>query len=135
MGEKHIFIIKTDQYAGNFERELCAYCTGVVGDCGVGEEERNKFIDDYSEEKADEMWELLEQRFDDNGCARPVSVGFPNTTLEIYFHSRPTREVINMIKERANKFELKDYKGSLKPLSILGFRMKKETTTIKSVDI
>lgn len=32
------FIIDTDQYAGNFERELTAYCTGIVGDCHVGEE-------------------------------------------------------------------------------------------------
>jgi len=32
------FIIDTDQYAGNFEREMCAYLTGTVGECGVGDE-------------------------------------------------------------------------------------------------
>ncbi|KKK83825.1 hypothetical protein LCGC14_2789530, partial [marine sediment metagenome] len=31
-----IFIIDTDSYAGNFEREMCAYITGRVGECGVG---------------------------------------------------------------------------------------------------
>ena len=134
MSEKYTLIILTDQYAGNFERELCAYCTGVIGACGVGETEQNKFIDDYSEEKSDEMWELLEQRYDE-GCARPVSVSSPNTALEIYFYDRPTQEVIDMIKERANKFELKDWNSKLKPLSILGFELKIENTTTEYTDI
>lgn len=134
MSEKYTLIILTDQYAGNFERELCAYCTGVIGACGVGETEQNKFIDDYSEEKSDEMWELLEQRYDE-GCERPVSVSSPNTALEIYFYDRPTQEVIDMIKERANKFELKDWNSKLKPLSILGFELKIETTTTEYTDI
>ena len=134
MSEKYTFIILTDQYTGNFERELCAYCTGVVGDCGVGEKQRTKFIEDYSEEKADEIWELLEQRYDE-GCARPVSVSSPNTALEIYFYDRPTQEVIDMIKERANKFKLKDWCVKPKPLSILGFELKREITTIEHIDI
>lgn len=29
-------IIDTENYAGNFEREMCAYITGQTGDCGVG---------------------------------------------------------------------------------------------------
>lgn len=29
--------INTEQYAGNFERELCAYVTGQYGECGVGD--------------------------------------------------------------------------------------------------
>ena len=32
------FIIDTDQYAGNFERELCAWTTGQIGECEVGKE-------------------------------------------------------------------------------------------------
>ena len=31
-----MIIIDTDTYAGNFERELCAYVTGIVRDCEVG---------------------------------------------------------------------------------------------------
>ena len=134
MSERYTFIILTDQYTGNFERELCAYCTGVVGDCGVGEKQRTKFIVDYSEEKADEIWELLEQRYDE-GCARPVSVSSPNTALEIYFYDRPTQEVIDMIKERANKFKLKDFNDKPKPLSILGFELKIEITITEYIDI
>lgn len=29
--------INTERYAGNFERELCAYVTGQYGECGVGD--------------------------------------------------------------------------------------------------
>lgn len=32
----YIFCVDTEQYAGNFERKLCAYMTGAVADCGVG---------------------------------------------------------------------------------------------------
>ena len=32
------FIIDTEQYAGNFERQMAAWITGVIGGCGVGEE-------------------------------------------------------------------------------------------------
>ncbi|HWY34086.1 MAG TPA: hypothetical protein VNX68_05525, partial [Nitrosopumilaceae archaeon] len=32
------FIIDTDSYSGNFERQMCAYSTGQLGDCEVGEE-------------------------------------------------------------------------------------------------
>jgi hypothetical protein len=32
-----IIRINTERYAGNFERELCAYVTGQYGDCGVGD--------------------------------------------------------------------------------------------------
>lgn len=30
------FIIDTDTYTGNFERELCAFVTGATGECRVG---------------------------------------------------------------------------------------------------
>lgn len=32
------FIIDTEQYAGNFERQMAAWITGMIGGCGVGEE-------------------------------------------------------------------------------------------------
>jgi hypothetical protein len=37
-GERLLFVVDTDTYAGNFEREMCAYITGQVGECEVGEE-------------------------------------------------------------------------------------------------
>ena len=41
-----VFIIDTNQYAGNFERAMCAYCTGMIGQCEVGEEMTILFEDD-----------------------------------------------------------------------------------------
>jgi hypothetical protein len=31
-----LFIVDTDSYAGNFERCMCAYMTGQIGECEVG---------------------------------------------------------------------------------------------------
>ena len=38
MNNYYGFIVDTDSYAGNFEREMCAYMTGHIGECSVGEE-------------------------------------------------------------------------------------------------
>lgn len=137
MSDMYILIVQTDQYTGNFERELCAYCTGVIGQCEVGDKQRAMFIKDYDEEKADAMWELLEQRADDNGCLRPVSMCSPgNKNLEIYFNDRPTQEIIDMIKERAEKFtQEKDWRGKPRTMKILGFQMIKESTTTEVIKL
>jgi hypothetical protein len=66
------FVIDCDQYAGNYEREMTAYITGCIGDCGVGGElskELSKdgialgFFDD-----------LIINEPDENGCARPCKM-------------------------------------------------------------
>lgn len=36
--ETILLVIDTDQYSGNFERELCAHVTGHTGDCEVGDD-------------------------------------------------------------------------------------------------
>lgn len=69
MSKKWIFIIDTDEYAGNFERDMCAYVTGQIGDCGVGDD----FSALYNEEVKDgpDFDSFIESRPDDNGCCRP----------------------------------------------------------------
>lgn len=47
-------VIKTNQYAGNFERELCAHLTGIVGECEVGEEYVDESITEIFEQSIDE---------------------------------------------------------------------------------
>ncbi len=37
--DHYLFVIDTDTYAGSFEREICAYVTGQIGECEVGKEE------------------------------------------------------------------------------------------------
>lgn len=47
MEELYIFIVDTDAYSGNFERELTAYITGQYGDCGVGSESADDFVEKF----------------------------------------------------------------------------------------
>lgn len=68
--DKIYFVIDTNTYAGNFEREMCAYITGQTGDCGVGVEIAGEVDSDYSDEMAD----LVSQESDENGCYRPCKI-------------------------------------------------------------
>lgn len=70
--EHKAIIIDTEQYAGNFEREMCAYVTGQYGDCGVG---RN-IADSISDEIRHLAWwtDHIVQRADEHGTERPASI-------------------------------------------------------------
>ena len=63
-------IIHTNEYAGNFEREMCAYTTGHIGECGVGtelvENDIKELFNDY-----------IIQVENDRNCKRPVAI-YPN---------------------------------------------------------
>jgi hypothetical protein len=63
------FVIDTDQYAGSFERELCAHITGHVGECGVGE--------DFVEDGVAELFNNVVEVPDEHGCRRPCAI-YPN---------------------------------------------------------
>lgn len=93
-------VIKTDSYAGNFERELCAWLTGTIGECGVGK----KLV----ESDIEEMFEdILYQMPDDHGCYRPVSIRFDDTNnLVIFFEASPSQEQMNVILERSKRIPM-----------------------------
>lgn len=65
-------VIDTEQYAGNFEREMCAYLTGQFGNCGVG----TKISAAVSEEiKHLDWWKRhIAQEANEHGIERPVSI-------------------------------------------------------------
>lgn len=91
------FKIKTDSYAGNFEREMCAYVTGQIGECEVGEE----FVDDNIRNLFSNVMDLP----DDHGCYRPVSLDDSNSdNLIIFFEDEPTKEQIQIMMERSSNF-------------------------------
>jgi hypothetical protein len=71
--EKRIFVIDTDSYSGNFEREMCAYLTGIVGDCEVGDKFAKLYVQETGD-KSDQFGEYVEQRPDDHGCYRPCYI-------------------------------------------------------------
>lgn len=70
--KSNILVIDTENYSGNFEREMCAYITGQVGECGVGEELAELAKEDI---KHLAWWEehIVNEK-DDNGCERPASI-------------------------------------------------------------
>jgi hypothetical protein len=114
-------IIQTNEYAGNFERDLCAHCTGQIGDCGVGDDYIDKAVmkvfglndsfdadelEDYDEDYEEE--EIIMSVADDHGCYRPCSI-YQNEAkayndVIIYFYNKPTAEQIKMVKDRAATF-------------------------------
>jgi hypothetical protein len=71
---KYYFVIDTDTYAGNFEREITTYITGIVGDCG-----RDQMIQKYvlpliPQNRKDEFDRIIRQEPDDHGCFRPCKI-------------------------------------------------------------
>lgn len=64
--------IHTNQYAGKFEREMCAYITGQYGDCGTGDviaQGARKSIKNLSWFEHHLQW--VE---DEAGCYRPCAI-------------------------------------------------------------
>ena len=47
----YTFIIDTEQYSGNFERQMTAYMTAQIGDCEVGEELVDDALESLSKDK------------------------------------------------------------------------------------
>lgn len=131
------FIIKTNSYAGNFERQMCAHLTGCVGDCEVGEE--------YVEEKiTDEFEGSLQWVSNDNGCARPTSIhcneGNLYNNVVIYFEHKPTADQIKLMKERLETFPaaMKRHKNGTsmgEELEVLGFELEEYNRTVKKISL
>jgi len=123
-------VIKTNQYAGNFERELCAHLTGIIGECEVGEEYVDEAITEIFEESVGQM-------ADDNGCRRPVSLGSQNEgasgqDVVIYFDYEPTKEQVEIIKERLLTFEPATW---IKGLEFKGIELIEYQKTFISVEL
>lgn len=66
----YFFVIDTEDYAGNFERQLCAYITGRVGECGVGDDMAALF----KEETGQEAFDNVIEEPDEHGCHRPATI-------------------------------------------------------------
>jgi hypothetical protein len=126
------FVIATDSYAGNFERDMCAYVTGRIGECGVGTEYQEIFQMECQGYEVDSV-ELRINPNDSYPVMRPTSMVQIETSdgkrayngVQIYFAFEPTYSEIEFMKERAYKFAgLKE-----QSLKILGFFVLKEITT------
>lgn len=73
-----VVAIDTTDYSGNFERKMCAFVTGVVGECEVGADLAEGTINDLEEGGCASFLEWIDEHIvhesDDNGCHRPCSI-------------------------------------------------------------
>ena len=79
VGSGYIFVIDTDEYAGNFERHMCGYLTGITGDCGVCVEAAKRFAKDMglnfvNERVVNNPFADIVQNVSEDGCYRPCSI-------------------------------------------------------------
>ena len=69
----HLYV-DTENYSGNFEREMAAFATGQIGDCGVGQ----SFAETAQKEMTHAAWweEHIVQQEDEKGSEfyRPVEI-------------------------------------------------------------
>jgi len=73
MDKRYFFIIDTNSYAGNFERNMCAYLTGQIGDCEVGDDIAAEFEEQFPDEYA-EFQDIIGSDSDEHGCSRPCEM-------------------------------------------------------------
>lgn len=116
-------VIKTDAYAGNFERQLCAWLTGTIGMCEVGK--------NLIEPDIEMMFEdTICQMPDDHGCYRPVSIRFNDTNnFVIFFQSSPSQEQMAVILERSKripKYKFMDGDFNIISMELIEYIIRKE---------
>lgn len=96
----HILVVKTNLYAGSFERVMCAFMTGCIGDCEVGRKQSESFIEDFGD-----IFEHNIQRIpDDSGCHRPCSIGDDKNEVAIFFHKPLDYSSLSFLRSRAEEF-------------------------------
>lgn len=138
-----VFVIDTDRYAGNFERDMTAWITGHIGDCDVGREYTAAACDALSRSVRTWIDDYIDQEPDEHGCHRPCVIWeTPGTSgvynsVGIFFSRRPPKKVIEAMKERARTFNDRPAKyswGADTP-TITGFRLCRKTvvTTTKTL--
>lgn len=142
--KKYSFIIDTNSYSGNFEREMCAFLTGQVGECGVGDEHAKEFKEQFPNEYAI-FEDIIGSESDDNGCYRPCDITeTPGRftkhpayeSVLIHFCKKPPTEIIEFMERRALEFaetQTIDYNNN--HCKILGFRLEEHVTTTTSIPI
>lgn len=127
----YVLVVDTNRHAGNFEREMCAFITGILGASEAGEEEAAKFFEDLGlNSKEDQMFNnpfadlVVQIPRDSECCHSPCSIwGNEINSVAIFFCERPSDELIAMMKERARQF------CKSRRIAIHGFRLIRKQST------
>ena len=100
--DRFIFIVDTEQYSGNFERQMCAHLTNQIGECEVGKEYITDLEDLAEEYPAHDVpkilaWiesNILQVPDDDNYCRRPCVIwpteGRSNDGMGKHYNVKPS---------------------------------------------
>jgi len=136
MNKRYLFIINTDKYAGNFEREMCAYSTGQIGDCEVGHRQADDFLDEYGEDVVNEFGDKIMQVADEHGCYRPCEIYNNNIETNneyhavcISFNQPPTSHMIHIMRGMSIEY------GVMKGINVLSFELLLEETSVITTEI
>lgn len=104
-------IVNTNCYAGNFEREYCAFVTGALGECEVGEKQADAYREWLGENVDLFEEDVVTQSQDDRGCWRPVAIYNDEGVDEEFYHSLEigleeplSDDQIKVIQERSRMF-------------------------------
>lgn len=163
-----ILAIDTTEHAGSFEREMCAFCTGQVGECEIGSKQADAFNAWYAASHGDgnPFDVIVDLVMDDTGILRPcVKLPTPGRwsdglgrhfddadldpakgqmkypaleTVGIYFNSRPSQRLRDIVITRAWEF-CQNYRSRAGhnggPIGIRGFRLITRTTQTVVTDV
>ncbi len=132
MTQQTLLVIDTDSYAGNFEREIVAYSTGMYDEY-MGEDEGNGFKEwaaAYGLQNPDMFGLLVTTHLNDDEdygmCYASIDMG-PNglyNSVRFAAERRPTKEELDIIKLRVEDYATKNN------IVILGYRLiTKQTIT------
>ena len=70
----YIFVVDTEKYSGNFEREMVAYMTGFVNECNVGKVEADIFKKEVNNKKFKYIDNILIEKFNDHDRLSPLAI-------------------------------------------------------------
>ncbi len=138
------FVIDTNAYAGNFEREMGGYIVGQVDE--YGGHRAGSYIELYQQECPDDPFEsIVEWRLydpgDDGFMRRPASIfKSPNgdyNSVVIYLNKRPSKKLLGLLVERTIAYsklpEMMKF-FSHRP-KILGCRLVQERIVVESEEV
>lgn len=113
MAEKWMFVVDTEEYSGNFERELTAFMTGIIPQReGHGDKEAAMFEKELGEEKVQEMEDLVSFEVNDDDdvpehmtCCLVSTPGMFNDGFGGHFKDGEERQALKHYNSEADKRE------------------------------
>lgn len=129
--------VYTDEYAGNFGRELCAWMTGSVGQCNVGHAALHLVQQTGAAIARMELPAnpIPTRHVSHEGNYKPMALGHSTMNIVIYFEAEPSAEDMSILWERAQSFNKSPTRVGKTPVKIdkIELEVVTITTEIKSI--